>query len=48
VAFGHYYVVGDNRSMPEDAHEEGRTTREHIVGKILLCKNLFASSSRRP
>jgi len=41
---GWYYVVGDNRSMPELLHEEGRTPRERIVGKILLCKNLFASS----
>ena len=47
VAFGHYYVVGDNRSMPEDSHEEGRTTRDRIVGKIFLCKNLFASFSPR-
>ena len=42
---GKYYVVGDNRSMPEERHEEGRTSRERIVGKVLLCKNLFASSS---
>lgn len=41
----HYYVVGDNRSMPEKLHMKGETSRERIVGKILLCKNLFASSS---
>ena len=43
-----YYVVGDNRSMPELLHEEGRTRRERIVGKILLWRNLFASSSSSP
>jgi signal peptidase I len=42
---GWYYVVGDNRSMPEMLHEEGKTHRSRIVGRILLCKNLFASSS---
>jgi signal peptidase I len=40
-----YYVVGDNRSMPEMLHEEGRPRRDHIVGKALICKSLFASSS---
>jgi signal peptidase I len=44
LAPGWYYVVGDNRSMPEMLHEEGMTPRYRIVGKILLCKNLFASS----
>jgi len=39
-----YLVVGDNRSMPADAHTFGQTERQRIVGKILLCKNLFASS----
>jgi signal peptidase I len=43
-----YYVVGDNRTMPEEYHEKGATYRRRIVGRILLCKNLFASSSRRP
>ncbi len=43
-----YYVAGDNRSMPEVLHEEGRTRRERIVGRILLWKNLFASSSSSP
>lgn len=42
-----YYVVGDNRSMPEYFHEEGKTSRNRIVGKILLCKSLFDSSSPR-
>jgi signal peptidase I len=45
---GHYYVVGDNRTMPEEAHVKGEASRERIVGKILLCKSLFASSSSRP
>jgi signal peptidase I len=39
-----YYVVGDNRSMPEQDHTEGIAVRERIVGKILLCKNLFVPS----
>jgi signal peptidase I len=43
-----YYVVGDNRSMPEQDHTEGIAERERIVGKILLCKNLFVSSPLRP
>lgn len=38
-----YFVVGDNRSMPEKYHVFGETERERIVGRILLCKNLFAS-----
>jgi signal peptidase I len=38
-----YYVVGDNRTMPEQLHTKGEAKRERIVGKILLCKNLFAS-----
>ncbi len=41
---GNYYVVGDNRTMPEDLHVKGEATRERIVGKILLCKSLFVSS----
>jgi signal peptidase I len=39
-----YFVVGDNRSMPPSYHYFGETERQRIVGKILLCKNLFASS----
>ena len=39
-----YYCVGDNRSMSQEEHTQGRAHRYRIVGKILLCKNLFASS----
>lgn len=31
-----YYIVGDNRSMPFEAHVKGRVSRDHIIGKILL------------
>ena len=31
-----YYVVGDNRSMPFEAHTQGRAERDRIVGKALL------------
>ena len=31
-----WYVVGDNRSMPERDHEKGVATRRRIVGKVLL------------
>ena len=31
-----YYVVGDNRSMDFFDHEQGRATRDRIVGKIVL------------
>jgi signal peptidase I len=31
-----YYFVGDNRSMPQVDHTEGKAPRERIVGKILL------------
>ena len=41
---GEIFVVGDNRSMPASYHYFGRTERQRVVGKILLCKNLFASS----
>jgi signal peptidase I len=44
---GRYYVVGDNRTMPEASHVKGQAERRRIVGKILLCKNWFASSSSR-
>jgi signal peptidase I len=40
-----YYVVGDNRSMPERQHVKGEAERRRIVGKVLLCKNWFAFSS---
>jgi len=42
------FVVGDNRSMPITYHYFGSTQRRRIVGKILLCKNLFASSVPLP
>jgi signal peptidase I len=35
LATGLYYVVGDNRSMPEKLHEKGKTPRQRIVGKVL-------------
>ena len=31
-----YYCVGDNRSMPQADHTEGKAKRERIMGKILL------------
>jgi signal peptidase I len=31
-----YYFVGDNRSMPQIDHTEGKAERKRIVGKILL------------
>lgn len=31
-----YYVVGDNRSMPFEYHQQGRADRERIVGKLWL------------
>ena len=31
-----YYVVGDNRSMPFELHEQGRADRDRIIGKVLL------------
>lgn len=33
---GHYYCVGDNRSMPHLDHEKGQAERQRIVGKVLL------------
>lgn len=38
-----YFVVGDNRSMPQEYHYFGKTKQDHIVGRIVLCKNLFGS-----
>ena len=43
---GKYLVIGDNRSMPPDNHTFGQADRVRIVGKVMLCKNLFASSVR--
>jgi signal peptidase I len=31
-----YYVVGDNRSMPQEDHFFGQAERSHIVGRALL------------
>jgi signal peptidase I len=31
-----YYIVGDNRSMPFDFHEQGRADRDRIIGKLFL------------
>lgn len=45
---GKIFVVGDNRSMPAELHAFGATERKRIVGKILLCKNLFAFAAWRP
>jgi signal peptidase I len=36
LAADEYYVVGDNRSMPEQDHTKGVCKRERILGKILL------------
>jgi signal peptidase I len=34
-----FYVVGDNRSMPQQYHDKGRATRDRIVGKVFLAGN---------
>jgi signal peptidase I len=31
-----YYVVGDNREMPEELHQKGAVHRSQIVGKAML------------
>jgi len=31
-----YYVVGDNRTMPQELHTHGETPRSRIIGKLLL------------
>ena len=31
-----YYFVGDNRSMPQVDHTEGKASRDRIVGRVLL------------
>jgi len=31
-----YFVVGDNRSMPQNYHTFGECERERILGKVLL------------
>ena len=45
LAADEYYFVGDNRTMPRELHYEGKTPRARIIGRIVLWKNLFASSS---
>lgn len=36
VGSNQYYVVGDNRSMPQEDHEHGKAEKEQIVGKVLF------------
>ncbi len=36
LGFDEYYVVGDNRGMPIGDHEQGKATRQQIVGRILF------------
>jgi signal peptidase I len=36
LADDEYYVVGDNRSMPFEDHEQGRARLERILGKTVL------------
>jgi signal peptidase I len=36
VGTNQYYFVGDNRDMPWNYHEKGRSTRDLIVGKVVL------------
>jgi signal peptidase I len=43
LAADEYYFVGDNRTMPRENHYEGKTPQARIIGKVLLCKNLFGS-----
>jgi len=31
-----YYLVGDNRTMPQEWHEHGRAERQQIVGEVLF------------
>jgi signal peptidase I len=33
---GHFFVVGDNRSMEHTNHEKGQAEKVRIVGKVLL------------
>lgn len=35
VGTNQYFLVGDNRSMPEEYHFHGRVNREQIVGRVL-------------
>ena len=36
VSEGHYYVVGDNRSMPMYLHKFGEIRQERLEGALLL------------
>jgi len=36
LAEDEYYVVGDNRSMPHEDHQQGGARLERIVGKVML------------
>jgi len=36
LAADQYFVVGDNRNMPQENHYFGRCARSQIVGKVLL------------
>jgi signal peptidase I len=36
LGFDKYFVVGDNRTMPQEFHKHGETPRSRIVGKLLL------------
>jgi len=31
-----YFVVGDNRTMPKELHQFGETSRDRILGKLIL------------
>ena len=46
LAADEFYVVGDNRSMPYQNHTFGIAKRQRIMGRIMLCKNLFPSWRR--
>jgi signal peptidase I len=43
-----YYVVGDNRTMPERLHEKGKAAFNIIVGKVIPCKKPSATSPSPP
>jgi len=36
LAADQYFVVGDNRTMPQESHYFGRCKRSQIIGKVLL------------
>ncbi|MGD0813745.1 MAG: signal peptidase I [Verrucomicrobiota bacterium] len=35
VGSNEYFVVGDNRSMPQELHVQGKAEKQQIVGKVL-------------